>query len=82
LGLRVDQFSIRTMTDEVIIHADHDSLTAGWHDLERDEATMWRWTDGAGLIPWHDIDGSAVLTIRCAPVAEYPVYDEKLRLVA
>lgn len=82
LGVSVDQMSIRTTTDEIVIPADHPGLTEGWNDVERDGATMWRWTDGAAVIPWDNIDGSAVLTIRCKPVADYPVYDEKLRLVA
>jgi len=82
LGVRVDQMSIRTMTDETVLPADHPALAQGWNEVEQDDATMWRWTDGAGVIPWDNVEGSAVLTIRCKPVAEYPVYDEKLRLVA
>jgi hypothetical protein len=82
LGLSVDWMAIRTATAETILAADHPSLTAGWHDIEHDNGTMWRWTDGAATIPWANVQGSAVLTIKCKPVAQYPIYDEKLRLVA
>jgi hypothetical protein len=82
LDVSVDWMAIRTTTAETILAADHPGLTSGWNDAETDGATTWRWTDGSAVIPWDGIEGSAVLTVRCAPVAEYPVYDEKLRLVA
>lgn len=82
LGVSVDWIAIRTTTTETILSADHPSLSAGWHDIERENETMWRWTDGSATIPWTNVEGSAVLTVKCTPVAEYPVYDDKLRLVA
>lgn len=82
LGVSVDWMAIRSSTSETIMPADHPALTTGWNEAERDGAAMWRWTDGAASIPWDGVDGSAVLTIRCTPVGQYPLYDEKLRLVA
>ena len=82
LGVSVDWMAIRTSTTETILSADHPSLSAGWNDIERDGETMWRWTDGSATIPWTNVEGSAVLTVKCKPVPQYPVYDEKLRLVA
>ena len=82
LGVSVDWMAIRTTTTETILSADHPALIAGWNDVEHDGATMWRWTDGAATIPWENVAGSAVLTVRCTPVSQYPIYDEKLRLVA
>lgn len=82
LGVSVEWMAIRTATNEVILPADHPALTVGWNDAETDGATTWRWTNGAATIPWESVEGSAVLTVRSAPVAQYPVYDDKLRLVA
>ena len=82
LGVRVDWLSIRSSTVETILPADHPDLRQGWNDVERDSAAMWRWTDGAATIPWSSIQGVAVLTVCCTPVDHYPLYDEKLRLVA
>ena len=67
---------------ETILSADHPALQEGWNDAERSGAAMWRWTDGAATIPWDNITGSAVVTVRCTPVDQYPVYDETLALVA
>ncbi len=82
LGVRVDWLAIRSSTAETILPADHPDLLEGWNDVERDGAAMWRWTDGAATIPWQSIEGAAVLTVCCTPVSHYPLYDEKLRLVA
>jgi hypothetical protein len=82
LGVSVNWIAIRTGDAETILSADHPALQDGWNDVERSAAAMWRWTDGAATIPWDNISGSAVVTIRCAPVDQYPVYDEKLDLVA
>jgi antigen 43 len=82
LGVSVNWMAIRTSTTEIILPADHPALTSGWNSAERDGTTIWRWTTGAATIPWTNVEGPAVLTVRCTPVSAYPVYDEKLRLVA
>lgn len=82
LGVSVNWVAIRSGDAEIILSADHPSLQDGWNAAERSGATMWRWTDGAATIPWDNVTGSAVVTIRCTPVDQYPVYDEKLALVA
>jgi hypothetical protein len=82
LGVSVSWIAIRTNGDETILAADHPALQEGWNDPETDGKTIWRWTDGAASIPWDKVDGSAVLTVRCYPVDQYPVYDEHTRLVA
>ncbi|HVY17483.1 MAG TPA: Hint domain-containing protein [Rhodopila sp.] len=82
LGISVHAIIVRTQTRETVFTSDHPGLRVGWHAVENDGVTTWRWTDGAAAIPWAGIEGSAMLTVRFAPVAGYPVYDEKLRLVA
>jgi hypothetical protein len=74
--------AIRADGIETIIPADHPGLADGWNDPERDGTAVWRWTDGAAVIPWQTLATSAVLTVRCTPVDAYPVYDDTLALVA
>jgi len=82
LGVSVHWIAIRTDGGETIFPADHPALQEGWNEPESDGKTIWRWTDGSASIPWDNVNGSAVLTVRCFPVAQYPVYDEHTRLVA
>ena len=82
LGVRVDQITIHSAGDQLMLAADDPSLVDGWHEIEHDNGSLWRWTDGAARIPWMSVIGSAIVTIRCNAVDQYPVYDEHLRLVA
>jgi hypothetical protein len=82
LGVSVHWIAIRTDAGETILAADDPALQEGWNEPETDGKSVWRWTDGAASIPWDNVNGTAVLTVRCFPVAEYPVYDEHARLVA
>jgi hypothetical protein len=82
LGVRVSSISIRGKNGDTVIAADHPHLVEGWNDVEKDGTEMWRWTDGAATIPWTAVSGAAVVTIHCSAVDQYPVYDEKARLVA
>lgn len=82
VGVRVSWIAIRADGSETIIPADHPGLGEGWNDAERDGTIMWRWTDGAAVIPWQTLTTSGVLTVRCSPVDAYPIYDEMLALVA
>ncbi|HEX2940194.1 MAG TPA: Hint domain-containing protein [Rhodopila sp.] len=82
LGLRVSSIAISADGLEAVIPADHPDLSEGWYDAERDEASLWRWTDGDAVIPWTQTGATALLTISASPVDAYPVYDEKLRLAA
>jgi len=76
LGVRVTTITIRSHADEIVIPVDDPRLTRGWYAAERKGITIWRWTDGAAQIPWIDISGPAVVTIRCSTLTEYPTYDE------
>jgi hypothetical protein len=82
LGVSVNWIAIRSNDHEAILSADHPALRDGWNDAELAGGAMWRWTNGAATIPWENVAGPAVVTVRCEPVDLYPVYDEKLALVA
>jgi antigen 43 len=73
LGVRVDWIAIRSDGNDTILPADHPTLRQGWYPLEKTATEMWRWTDGAATIPWENVDGPAVLTIRALSSGWYPV---------
>jgi len=82
LGVRVKQIAVRSDAGEIVISGDDPRLTEGWYDAEREDAEIWRWTDGAADLPWSNVAGSAVVTVHCTTLDLYPMYDEMLRLVA
>ncbi len=82
LGVQVNWIAIRASNAETVIPADHPNLTDGWNDVEKEGNDLWRWTDGAATIPWTNGTGAAVVTVRCTPINQYPVYDERARLIA
>ena len=62
LGLAIREVRVTDAAGERTIPIDHPGLTAGWHPVERDAASAWRWSDGAGRIRI-DAEGPAVVTI-------------------
>lgn len=82
LGVSVDWVAIRSSGNETILTADHPALTTGWYGTEIAGGRMYRWTDGAASIPWDDVRGPAILTIRCASAGWYPIIALEDRLVA
>jgi antigen 43 len=82
LGVSVNSIAIRSGNSDTVLSADHPELRDGWNAVEQEGATMWRWTNGAAMIPWDNIAGAAVLTVRCIPADLYPVHHEALALVA
>ncbi len=82
LGVRVDWIAIRSAGHETILSADNPALQNGWHNAERAGLALWRWTDGAAMIPWNDVADVAILTIRCSPASWYPVQHGAVRLTA
>jgi hypothetical protein len=76
-GVRVSEIAIRSDSGEVVIAADDPSLTTGWSDAERIGNALWRWTDGSAELPWTDVSGPAIVTVRCETLPEHPIYDEK-----
>lgn len=82
LGLRVDWITVRSDKHEMFLPADHPGLSQGWNAPEADDKTIWRWTDGAGVIPWDGVACASVVTIRCVPLGTYPVSDAPACLVA
>ena len=82
LGVAVNWIALRAENAETIIPADHPGLSDGWNSMEQDSQSMWRWTDGAAKIPWENVVGASVVTVRCSPAQSYPIYNDGARLVA
>ena len=82
LGVAVRWIAIRSGEDETVLSADNPALQDGWHAAERETKSIFRWTNGAAMIPWENIAGPATLTVCCSQVDHYPFYDDKACLVA
>jgi voltage-gated potassium channel Kch len=82
LGLCVKWIAIRWGNAETILAADHPALQDGWHQPEGFGKSIWRWTDGSATIPWVNVAGAAMLTVCCTPMDRYPLYDDKVRIIA
>jgi hypothetical protein len=61
---------------EVEVPLDHPHLSHGWWAVERDPSTLWRWTDGDGVIPL-SVDGPAMFEIAVAASLDYPLSQER-----
>jgi hypothetical protein len=78
LGIAVTSITIQSQVGTVTIPADFASDLPGWHNAERSEVAVWRWTDGAAVLPLDAADLPAVVTISAHCHAAYPIYDERI----
>jgi hypothetical protein len=77
LGVMVSRLTLRRGAEIEPIPLDHPHLSHGWWAVERDRATLWRWTDGDAAI---DLSGAgpavlelSVLEIVLAGSLDYPI---------
>jgi hypothetical protein len=75
-GVRVSEVSVRSDAGEIVTAADDPALAMGWHDPEYVGMAVWRWTDGSAVLPWTNVCGPAVVTVRCMTLPEYAIRDE------
>ena len=68
----VSRLTLHAGAEVVAIPLDHPRLTHGWWDLERDRATLWRWTDGNAVIEFY-LDDPAVLEVTVAGGLNDPI---------
>ena len=73
LGVAVHRISVRRGMSHSDVALDDPRLTDGWWDVERDTATMWRWTDGDAGLP--DVDGPATLEVLVGDTLPYKLDD-------
>lgn len=72
LGVAVSRLTLKRSADVEPIQLDHPLLSHGWWGVERDRATLWRWTDGDAVVPMSGV-GPAVLEITLIGSQEYPL---------
>lgn len=69
LGAAVRRISVRRGMSHRDVAMDDPRLTDGWWDVERDAATMWRWTDGDAALPC--ADGPAIIEVLIGGTLPY-----------
>ncbi len=51
VGVRMERLTVTTAAGVTTIAADDPCLDQGWWPVERREGRVWRWTNGAGIVP-------------------------------
>jgi Hint domain len=82
LGVRVSWIAMQADDEETVIPIDHPALRQGWQAVERSGASLWRWTDGNAQLPVTGTPQQVVITVRCEPLDQYPLYDANLMCLA
>jgi antigen 43 len=77
LGIKVSSITIQSQGSERVIPADFPIDAPGWHEIEKAGSAIWRWTDGAAVLPLGELTGAAIVTIVGRGFDVYPVYDDR-----
>ena len=72
LGVAVSRLALRYGQHVEPVPLDHPLMSRGWWNVERDHASVWRWTDGDAVIPLPDAR-PAVLKVTLSDGLDYPV---------
>ncbi len=75
LGVMVSHMTLWTGGPALAVPLDDPRLSDGWWDIERDNATMWRWTDGNAVIALPAAE-SAMLEVTLAETLDYPLHQD------
>jgi hypothetical protein len=75
LGVAVRRIVVRDSAGLVEIPPDHPGLTQGWHKVEHDDATMWRWMNGDAVLPIGPTEGPALVEVQVGMVMQHVVED-------
>jgi hypothetical protein len=73
LGVMVSRLTLRRGSEVETIALDDPRVSQGWWGIERDGATLWRWTDGDAVVPLSGAAGVAVLEVAVAGSLDYPI---------
>ena len=70
LGVMVRRLMLRSDAGVAELPLDHPLLEQGWWDVEREQRSVWRWTDGDAVLPL-PVAGGGVLEVTVGLLAEY-----------
>ena len=73
LGVAVRRIVVRDSAGLVEIPPDHPGLTQGWHKVEHDDATMWRWTNGDAVLPIGPTQAPTLVEVQVGMVMKHVV---------
>jgi hypothetical protein len=73
LGVAVSRIVVRGNTDYIDMPVDHPALAAGWHGVETEARSMWRWTDGNAALPIEAIQGPVIVELHVRQPGTYVV---------
>jgi len=73
LGVAVRRIVVRDSAGLTEIPPDHPGLTQGWHKVERDASTMWRWMSGDAVLPIGPTDGPVMVEVQVGMAMKHVV---------
>ena len=74
LGLMISRILLRRGSDTRHLALDDPRLQSGWWNVERDAASLWRWTNGCAEVPIPP--GANVLEVTVAGTVPYSVTEQ------
>jgi len=80
LGVAVRRLVVRDNSGMIEMPPDHPNLGRGWYLVERDDATMWRWTNGDAFVALPEREGPALLEVHVGMTMTYIVTGEDAEL--
>lgn len=72
LGVAIRRIELRRGDEVEAIALDHPALMQGWWAAEDDGRTLWRWTDGAAVLPVRPA-GATIVTIETCGGIDYAI---------
>ena len=72
LGVMIARLTLKRGAEMEEIPLDHPQLTDGWWATERDQTTLWRWTNGDAVVPVAR-GSAALLEVTLGETLAYPV---------
>lgn len=64
LGVAIRRIVVRNDGGVTDLPPDHPGFARGWHAVERDDATMWRWMNGDAVVPMPEAHGPTLVEVH------------------
>ena len=80
LGVAIGNITLRLGEHVTVFPADHLPVGSGWHAVERSADSLWRWTNGAGVLLFDPLPVPAIMEIKVSGVADYIIEESPTAL--